>query len=85
MTSKLPSCRPKDLEQILYKIGFTEDRQRGSHRIFIRKKDKRRVVLPMHNKDLKPGMLHQTMKDMGLTRDEFQNFLLDRRNARLVA
>jgi predicted RNA binding protein YcfA (HicA-like mRNA interferase family) len=53
-------------------IGFVFDRQRGSHAVYFRPADGRRVVIPMHgSKDLKPGTLHSIIADMGLTIDEF--------------
>jgi predicted RNA binding protein YcfA (HicA-like mRNA interferase family) len=48
------------------------DRQKGSHAVYYRAADKRRVVIPMHgSKDLKPGTLRGIIHDMGLTIDEF--------------
>jgi predicted RNA binding protein YcfA (HicA-like mRNA interferase family) len=48
------------------------DRQKGSHALFYRDADKRRVVVPMHGtKDLKPGTLRDIIHDLGLTVDEF--------------
>ena len=53
-------------------IGFVLDRQRGSHAVYYRGSDKRRVVIPMHGaKDLKPGTLRAIIHDMGLTVEEF--------------
>ncbi len=55
-------------------IGFEFDRQRGSHAIYYRSSDKRRVVIPMHGtKDLKPGTLRAIISDMGLTIEEFNS------------
>ena len=34
-----------------------------------------RVSVPNHRKDLKPGTLHQIIKDAGLTVDAFIEFL----------
>jgi predicted RNA binding protein YcfA (HicA-like mRNA interferase family) len=53
-------------------IGFVFDRQRGSHAVYYRAADKRRVVIPIHgSKDLKLGTLRGIINDMGLTIDEF--------------
>ena len=73
--SKLPAVRPSDLARIAQKLGFLFDRQRGSHAVFLREADRKRVVIPMHNRDLKPGTLHGLLEDMGLTRDELIKLL----------
>lgn len=85
MTPRLPSCTSRDVERVLLQLGYIQDRQSGSHRIFIRPKDKRRVNLPIHNQDLRPGLLYQTIKDMGLTRAEFHALLLGKSRARRAA
>jgi predicted RNA binding protein YcfA (HicA-like mRNA interferase family) len=56
--------------------GFVFDRQRGSHAVYCRPSDSRRIVIPMHGgKDLKPGTLRGIINDMGLTIDEFKAML----------
>ena len=67
--------RPSDLARIAQRLGFLFDRQRGSHAVFLRAADRKRVVIPMHNRDLKPGTLHGLLEDMGLTRDELIKLL----------
>ena len=53
-------------------IGFVLDRQRGSHAVYYRASDGRRVVIPMHDtKDLKPGTLRGIVADLGLSVEEF--------------
>ena len=73
--SKLPAVRPSDLALIAQRLGFLFDRQRGSHAVFLRAADRKRVVIPMHNRDLKPGTLHGLLEDMGLSRDELIELL----------
>lgn len=68
--SKLPSIKPKQLAKIVEKMGFILDRQKGSHAIYLREVDRRRTVVPMHNKDLKPGTLRGILSDVGLTPEE---------------
>jgi predicted RNA binding protein YcfA (HicA-like mRNA interferase family) len=75
MSPRLPSCTPTEFERVLRKLGFVEDRQRGSHKVFIRASDNRTVVVPSHNRDLKRGTLHAFVKGTGLTIDEFQKLL----------
>lgn len=73
--SRLPSVRPKNLAKIAEKLGFELDRQKGSHAIYLRRNDHRRVVIPMHNKDLKPGTLRGIIADLGVTPEEFVELL----------
>ncbi len=48
------------------------DRQRGSHAVYYRASDGRRVVVPMHGtKDPKPGTLGGIIANVGLSVDEF--------------
>jgi predicted RNA binding protein YcfA (HicA-like mRNA interferase family) len=75
MSPRLPSCTPFEVEQVLRKLGFAEERQRGSHKVFVRPSDNRTVVVPWHNRDLKRGTLHALVKGMGLTADEFLNLV----------
>ena len=69
--SKLPAVRPSDLARVARRLGFELDRQKGSHAIYYRTSDRQRVVIPMHNRDLKPGTLHGLIEDLGLSREEF--------------
>ena len=70
--SKLPSIRARDLAHAAERSGFVFDRQRGSHALYYRESDRRRIVIPMHaGHDLKPGTLRAIITDMGLTVDEF--------------
>jgi predicted RNA binding protein YcfA (HicA-like mRNA interferase family) len=53
-------------------LGFVFDRQRGSHAVYYRASDGRRVVIPMHgSKDLKPGTLRAIINDIGLSVEDF--------------
>jgi len=71
--TRLPSLRPRKVISVLNKIGFTEYRQRGSHKIFI--KGEHQIIVPMHSKSIKRGTLRQIIKCTGLTRDEFLKYL----------
>lgn len=73
--SRPPAIRPKILSKIAEKLGFVLDRQKGSHAVYIRSDDHRRIVIPMHNKDLKPGTLRGIVADMGITLEEFVKLL----------
>ncbi len=69
--SKLPAVRSGDVARVARKLGFVLDRQKRSHAIYYRESDHGRVVIPIHNRDLKPGTLHGLIEDLGLSRDEF--------------
>lgn len=70
--AKLPSIRAREVARVAESIGFVWDRQRGSHAVYVRNSDHRRIVIPMHgSQDLKPGTLRGLIADMGLTVDEF--------------
>ncbi len=68
---KLPFIRPEKLVRVARKLGFVFDRQRRSHAVYLRAADGRRIVVPMHKRDLKPGTLRGLISDMGLTVSEF--------------
>ena len=74
--SKLPSVPARDVVRVAQAIGFIFDRQRGSHAVYLRTSDHRRVVIPMHGgKDLKPGTLRGIISSLGLTVEEFNDLL----------
>ncbi len=69
---KPPSIRARVVVRVAESMGFIFDRQRGSHAVYYRASDKRRVVIPMHgSKDLKPGTLRGIITDLRLTVDDF--------------
>ena len=68
---KLPPCRPEDVIRVATRIGFALDRQKGSHAVYLREIDKRRIVVPVHRGDLKTGTLRGLISDMGITVERF--------------
>ena len=76
MSPKLPVVKAGDVIRVAERLGFTFDRQKGSHAVFYRAEDKARVVIPIHQgKDIKPKTLSGIIRDMGLTVEEFVNML----------
>jgi len=71
--SKLPSLKPREVIRTFEKIGYVVDRQKGSHVILYYPDKGRRVVIPMHMKDLPKGTLLAIIKQAGLTKEEFLN------------
>ncbi len=58
--------------KVLFKLGFEEMRQTGSHRIL--RRDGRTVVVPMH-KPIKPGTLKGLIEQSGMTVEQFVHAL----------
>ena len=76
MSPKLPALTAKELARIAKQLGFELRRQKGSHAIYVRPSDNRRVVIPMHSgKDLKQKTLRGIVNDLGVTAEEFLNLL----------
>jgi predicted RNA binding protein YcfA (HicA-like mRNA interferase family) len=73
MTGKLPALKPKQVIKALERHGFFVQRTSGSH--YILKKEKLRVTVPYHSKDLKPGTLKSIIGEAGLTVSEFLDLL----------
>jgi predicted RNA binding protein YcfA (HicA-like mRNA interferase family) len=70
--SKLPAVKARQVVRVAEAMGFVLDRQCGSHAIYHRAYDHRRVVIPMHSGvGLKPGTLRGIIADLGLTPEEF--------------
>ena len=75
MTPRFPTLTPRQIVHALVQAGFEIDHQTGSHAVLWRDRDGRRVVVPMHNRDLGRGLTLRIIKSAGLTRDEFSQFL----------
>jgi len=74
--TKLPSLTAKQVISVVQKLGFVFDRQSGSHAVYHRASDRKRVVVPIHaGRGLKKKTLSGIIKDMGLTIDEFLKLL----------
>ena len=66
----LPVLKPREVVALLEALGFSELRQRGSHKQF-RHPDGRCTTVPFHaGRDISPILLLQIAKDIGLTVDE---------------
>jgi predicted RNA binding protein YcfA (HicA-like mRNA interferase family) len=73
---KLPLLRADELAKILNKMGFGQQRQKGSH-MFFRHTDGRTTVIPNHPGDeIDRRLLNKIVKkDLEITRVEFEKFL----------
>jgi len=56
--------KPKDLIKEIKALGWELDRISGSHHIYV--KGSEMVSIPVHNKDMKPGLLNNIKKKTGL-------------------
>ena len=67
----VPILKPSEVVAILVNLGFSEVRQRGSHKQF-RDAAGRGTTVPFHKgRDISPVLLRQIAKDVGFTVDEF--------------
>jgi len=68
--SKPPVLKPSEVVAILNKLGFTEIRQRGSHKQY-RHPDGRSTTVPFHaGRDISPVLLRQIARDIRMTVEE---------------
>ncbi|MCC6709935.1 MAG: type II toxin-antitoxin system HicA family toxin [Gammaproteobacteria bacterium] len=68
---KAPVLKPREVEKILFALGFAAVRQRGSHKQY-RHRDGRATTVPHHaGRDISPNLLRQIARDIGMTVDEF--------------
>ena len=69
--TRLHPVRARELIRYLEYLGFTEVRQRGSHKFF-RHPDGRTATVPSHRgEDLGRGILAQILRDIDSTTGEF--------------
>lgn len=73
--SELPRISGRKVVKALTKIGYEQDRQRGSH-IILRQtaSPHRRVTVPDH-REIAKGTLRAIIRGIGLTVDEFKDLL----------
>lgn len=57
---------PSKLIKLLRHHGFAFARQSGSHAIFKNDQCNKKVVVPIHSKDIPKGTLHAILKDAGI-------------------
>lgn len=73
--SRLPACAPTDVIRAPQRAGFFLDHSTGSHRYYRHPNRPGVVTVPFHRRDLKRGTLLAILKQAGLTRDQFLEFL----------
>ncbi|MEK9184009.1 MAG: type II toxin-antitoxin system HicA family toxin [Patescibacteria group bacterium] len=74
--SRIPSLTAVKIIRALKKVGFVEDRQKGSHLILINPKIKARTIVPVHaGKTVRKSLVHTIIDDAKLTVEEFIKLL----------
>ena len=73
MSKKLPALKPKKVIKALERNGFYIHHVKGSH--YFLRKGSINLVVPYHNRDMKPGTLHNIINQSGLTIEEFLDLL----------
>ena len=58
--------KPKELMRILEKEGWHVSRIEGSHHMMKNPDSQELIVVPLHNTDIKPGILNKILKQAGL-------------------
>lgn len=67
--------KPVEVIRILTKLGFEKIRQSGSHVAMASKGTGKLVPVPIHNKDIKRGLLRGIIKEAGLEVEDFLKLL----------
>ena len=75
MSERLPAVKPQQLMRVLEGRGWQLIRTRGSHYVFKHQEFPNRIVVPVHGRELKRGILTAIMKDAGISREEFRGLL----------
>ena len=73
--SRLPTVGFRQMERVLFDLGFRAVRQKGSH-IFYRHPDGRTTTVPNHpGRDLARPMIREILREIELSTEEFQKQL----------
>jgi predicted RNA binding protein YcfA (HicA-like mRNA interferase family) len=76
MSGRLPVLTGRKVIKALEQADFVVHHTTGSHVVLRHAIDLvRRVTVPTHNRDLKPGTLRQITKQSGLSVEEFNELL----------
>ncbi|MCP5108755.1 MAG: addiction module toxin, HicA family [bacterium] len=70
--SDIPSFTPQKIIKILKKRGFILDRVKGSHHIYYHYESNRRVIVPLHKRDLPRGTFYEILKEAGIDKSELK-------------
>jgi len=73
--SRLVLVNAINLEKLVFKLGFTKMRQKGSH-VFYRHTDGRTTTIPFHTgKDIPRPLLRKILNEVKISVDEYNDLL----------
>ncbi len=70
---KLGPISSKKLVSAFTSIGYVAVRQTGSHLVL--KKEEQSIIIPIHSKEIGPGLLRLILREAGISREEFFRLL----------
>jgi len=74
--NKMPSLAAKKIIRALKKVGFIEDRQKGSHLVLVNPRTKARTIIPVHpGRIIKKPLVRAIISAAQLSLDEFIELL----------
>ncbi len=76
---KLPVMTAKKLLKVLGKLGFRVDHITGSHFILYNDTNRKRVVVPLHLKDLPKGTLMSILSEADIDKSELARLVKKQR------
>jgi len=71
MAGRIGSVKPREFVRKMKLAGFDVDHQTGSHVILLSKRGVR-LVVPMHAREMKRGLLMDLLKQSGMDPDAFR-------------
>ena len=69
---KLRNLKPREVEQILLKNGFTMNVSKSSHKQYFNPITKAHTTIPFHSKDIANGTLRSIIRQSQLSIDLFR-------------
>jgi len=76
MTKKLPRLTAQQVIKFIEKLGFSESRSSGSHKIYKNKEKTKRIVIPYHSgKIIHPKIIKDILRVANISVEEFQNLI----------
>lgn len=69
--SYLPILKPEIVEKVIFRLGFTKLRQKGSH-VFYKHPDGRTTVIPFHkNYELPKSLIRSILREINISVEKF--------------
>lgn len=68
---KIPAITPKKVIKKYKRLGFIHDHTTGSHFVMYHPISGKRVVIPLHLRDIPKGTLSAMLRESGINREEF--------------